>query len=231
MDPSICMTCGIEWSSNQKLHRKVNILKNQYGILTDQLFRLNRVNQFNELRIKNLCHERENYIALSESSKEAAAGLQRHFEDQQLTFEIERKERAHAMQSESARREATERSLEHERAVVQQMTGILNKFEFPSGEGLSIDIPDDIGLGKLFHEWESMKSEVGDLRKELQRTAAKLQRKQLVLDNLSNDFEIEPQSMSETSFSDSDEEDGIGVTANQTTSRSQRTQAGVAREE
>jgi len=106
----------------------------------------------------------------------------------------------------SARREETERSLEHERAVIQKMTGILDKFELPNGEGLAIDLPDSIGLGTLFHEWESTKSEVGSLRNELQRTAAELQHKQLVLEDLSREFEIQSQSMSDTSFSDSDEE-------------------------
>lgn len=56
-----------------------------------------------------------------------------------------------------------------------------------------------------------MKSEVGSLRTELQRTAAELQHKQLVLENLSGKFEIQSQSMSETSFSDSDEETSTEV--------------------
>jgi len=122
---------------------------------------------------------------------------------------VERRERALAVQSlehESARREATERCLEHERAIVQKMTDILDKLELPNGEDLTIDLPDNIGLGTLFHEWESTKSEVKSLRNELQRTAEELQHKQLVLENLSEKFEIQSQSMSETSFSDSDEE-------------------------
>jgi Skp family chaperone for outer membrane proteins len=86
------------------------------------------------------------------------------------------------------------------------MTGILDKFELPNGEGLAIDLTDNIGLGTLFHEWESGKSEVKSLRNELQRTAAELQHKQLVLENLSGNFEVQSQSMSETSFSNSDEE-------------------------
>jgi len=214
MDPSICTACGIEWFSNQKLHREINILQNQHSILSDQLFRVGHVNQLNELRIRTLNQERERYAALAESSKQAAAGLQRHLDNQQATFEMERRERALAVQSleyESARREATERSFEHERAVVQKMTGILDKLELPHGEGLAIALSDDIGLGTLFHEWESMKSEVGSLRNELQRTAAELQYKQLVLENLSGKFETQSQSMSETSFSDGEEETSTEV--------------------
>jgi len=56
-----------------------------------------------------------------------------------------------------------------------------------------------------------MKSEVGSLRNELQRTAAELQYKQLVLENLSGKFETQSQSMSETSFSNSEEETSTEV--------------------
>lgn len=155
MNSSICTLCGIEWFSNQKLHREINILQNQHGILSHQLFRVGHINQLNELQIRTFNQERERYTALAESSKEAAAGLQTHLDNQQATFEMERRERALAVQSleyESARREATERSLEHERAIVQKMTGILDKLELPHGEGLAIDLADDMGLGTLFHE-------------------------------------------------------------------------------
>jgi seryl-tRNA synthetase len=214
VDPSICTTCGIEWFSNQDLHRKVNILQSQHGILNDQLFRAGHVNQLNELRIRTLSHEREGYAKFVESSKQAAAGLQRQLDTQQAAFEEERRDYVLAVQSlqhESARCEATERSLEHERATVQTLAGILNKLELPNGEDLGIDLPDNIGLGTLFHEWESTKSEVKSLRNELQRTTKELQHKQLVLDNLSGKFKIQSQSMSETSFSDSDEETNTGT--------------------
>jgi len=214
VDPSICTTCGIEWFSNQHLHRKVNILQNQHGILSDQLFRAGHVNQLNELRIRTLNHERGGYAEFVESSKQVAAGLQRQLDTQQATFEVERREHALTVQSlqhESARCEATERCLEHERATVQTLAGILNKLELPNGEDLGIDLPDNIGLGTLFHEWESTKSEVKSLRNELQRTTNELQHKQLVLDNLSGKFKIQSQSMSETSFSDSDEETNTGT--------------------
>ncbi|KAL9127043.1 MAG: hypothetical protein Q9217_004007 [Psora testacea] len=220
-DPSICTTCGIEWFSTQNLHRKINILQNQHSILNDQLFRTGHINQLNELRIRTLNHEREGYAALAESSKQAAAGLQRHLDNQQATFEAERKERALALQSleyESARREAAERCIEHERATVQKLTGILDKLELPNGEELGIDLPDDVGLGTLFHEWESMKSETKSLRNELKRTSDKLQQKKHVLQNMSGDFEIQSQSMSETSFSGSDEESNAEVAEMQTIS-------------
>ncbi|KAK3169318.1 hypothetical protein OEA41_008701 [Lepraria neglecta] len=209
MDPSICTACGVEWFSNQKLRRESIIRENQNRILHHELFRVSHINQLNELSIRNLNQEGERHASLAQSSKEAAAGLQRHLDNQQATFEVERRERALAIQSleyESARREETERSLEHERAVVQKMTDILDKFELANGEGLTFDLVENISLGTLFHEWESARSEVTSLRTELQCKAAELQHKQLVLENLSGNFEVQSQSMSETSFSDSGEE-------------------------
>ena len=91
------------------------------------------------------------------------------------------------------------------------MTGILGKLELPSGEGLAIDLPDNIGLGTFFHEWENTKLEVRGLWNELQHTAAELQHKQLLLETLSGNFEVQPQSMSETSSYDSDEDNSIEV--------------------
>jgi KaiC/GvpD/RAD55 family RecA-like ATPase len=202
------MTCDIEWFSNQHLHWKINILQNQHGILSDQLFRVDHVNQLNELRIQILNHEREEYVEFVESSKQVAVDLQRQLDIQQATFEVKRRKHALTIQSlqhESIRCEATERCLEHERAIVQTLTDILNKLELSNEEDLSIDLSNNINLDTLFHEWKSTKSEVKSLRNKLQRTINELQHKQLVLDNLSKKFKIQSQSMSETSFSDSDE--------------------------
>ena len=209
MDISLCATCGVEWSSNQKLLRKINILENQQGILNDELLRVGHINQLHEFRIRTLQLEQQRYAALAESSKQAAAGLQTQLESQQATIEVDKREHAMAVQSlehESARREDTECSLQHERAIVQKMIAILDQVGLPNGNGLGQDILDSIGLGTLFYELENTKSEVKSLRNELQRMGGELQHKQLVLENLSRNFQVESQSMSGTSFSDSDEE-------------------------
>ena len=224
MNSSICTTCGIEWFSNQNLYRKINILQSQHDILNDQLFRIDHVNQLNELRIQILSHEREEYVKFVESSKQVAADLQRQLDTQQAAFEEERRDYALAIQSlqhESARCEATERCLEHERTTVQTLAGILNKLELSNEEDLNIDLPDNIDLDTLLHEWESTKSEAKSLRNELQRTINELQHKQLVLDNLSGKFKIQSQSMSETSFSDSDEKINTGTVKLQLVSTTQ----------
>ncbi len=172
------------------------------------MFRVDHVNQLNELRIQILNHEREEYVEFVESSKQVAVDLQRQLDIQQATFEVKRRKHALTIQSlqhESIRCEATKRCLEHERAIVQTLTDILNKLELSNEEDLSIDLSNNINLDTFFHEWKSTKSEVKSLRNKLQRTINELQHKQLVLDNLSKKFKIQSQSMSETSFSDSDE--------------------------
>ena len=134
---------------------------------------------------------------------------------------MERREHALAVRSleqESARREAAERCIEHERATVHKLTSILDKLELPNGEELGIDLPDNVGFGTFFHEWESMKSEVKSLRNELKGKAEELQQKKHILKNLSGKFEILSQSMSETSFSGSDEESNVKVAELQTIS-------------
>ena len=178
MDPSICTTCGTEWFSHQKLHRRINVLENQQGILNEELLRVRHINQLYELRVRSLQHEQEKYAALAESSKKAAASLQTHLDSQRATIETDRREYALVIQSlehESARREETERSLEHERAIVHKMTAILNKLELPNGESLGMDFLETTGLGTLCCEWKSTKLEVKSLRNELQCTAAELQ--------------------------------------------------------
>ena len=133
---------------------------------------------------------------------------------------MERREHALAVRSleqESARREAAERSIEHERAVIYKLTSILDKLELPNGEDVCIDLPDNVGFGTLFHEWEGMKSEVKSLRNELKGKTEELKKKQ-ILENLSGKFEIQSQSISEMSFSGSDEESNVEVVELQTTS-------------
>ncbi len=193
MNSSICTTCDIEWFSNQNLHRKINILQSQHNILNNQLFWIDHVNQLNELRIQTLSHEREEYVKFVKSSKQVAVDLQRQLDTQQATFKEERRNYVPAIQSlqhELTRCEATEKSLEHERAIVQTLTDILNKLELSNEKDLSIDLSNNIDLDTFFHEWKSTKSEVKSLRNELQRTINELQHKQLVLDNLSRKFKI-----------------------------------------
>jgi transcription elongation factor len=119
------------------------------------LFRIDHVNQLNELRIRTLNHERKEYVEFVESSKQVAVDLQRQLDTQQATFEVKRRKHALTIQSlqhESARCEATERCLEHERAIVQTLTDILNKLELSNEEDLSIDLSNNIDLDILFHE-------------------------------------------------------------------------------
>ena len=56
--------------------------QNQQSILNDQLFRAGHINQLNELKNRTLNHDRQRYADLAESSKQAAANLQKYLESQ-----------------------------------------------------------------------------------------------------------------------------------------------------
>ncbi len=119
------------------------------------MFRAGHVNQLNQLRIRTLEHEREGYVESVKSSKQVAVGLQKQLDIQKTTFEEERRNYALAVQSlqhESTRCEATKRCLEHERAIVRTLIGILNKFELSNEEDLSVDLSNNIDLDTLLHE-------------------------------------------------------------------------------
>jgi len=119
------------------------------------LFQVDHVNQLNELCIRTLNHEREEYVEFVESSKQVAVNLQRQLDTQQATFEVKRRKHAlmiQSLQHESTRCEATERYLEHEQAIVQTLTDILNKLELLNEEDLNIDLSNNIDLDTLFHE-------------------------------------------------------------------------------
>jgi len=119
------------------------------------LFRVDHVNQLNKICIRTLNHERKEYVEFVESLKQIAVNLQRQLDTQQATFEVKRREHAFMIQSlqhESTRCEATERCFEHERAIVQTLTDILNKLELSNKEDLSIDLSNNIDLDIIFHE-------------------------------------------------------------------------------
>ncbi len=168
----------------------------------------------------------ERFVKLRNSLKQAAVNLQQELNTLQATLEAETKE--HALAIQSLKHEfkchgvtekclkATERRLKHERATVKKLTEFLNKLEFPNEGSLSIALPGKMSLGAFLHEQESMgleleskNSEVRTLQQELQRTINELQYKQLVLENLREGFEIQPQSKSKTCFSCGDEESEV----------------------
>ena len=162
--------------------------------------------------MRTLNDDRQRWSGIAESSKQEVANLQRHLDRQRAAFEAERVEHALVVQSleqETARREIAERSVEHERATVQKLATILDKLELSNAEELGIDLPDNVGLATLIQEWGNMNSEVESLRNELKGKADELQRKNHTLESLAGKFEVRPQSVSETSFADSDEDSAV----------------------
>lgn len=63
------------------------------------------------------------------------------------------------------------------------MTNILDRLKLSNGEELGIDLPDNVGLGTLFYNWESIKSEVKRLQNELKGIKEELQLKTYILKN------------------------------------------------
>jgi len=119
------------------------------------LFRVDHVNQLNELCIRTLNHERKEYVEFVKSLKQVAVDLQRQLDTQQATFKVKRRKHAlmiQSLQHESTRCEATERCLEHERTIIQTLTDILNKLELSNEEDLSINLSNNIDLDTFFHE-------------------------------------------------------------------------------
>ena len=91
------------------------------------------------------------------------------------------------------------------------MISIFNKFKLLNNEMSVINSSDNIGFNTLVYELKIFELEVKDLRIELQRMTDELKHKQLVLENLWGSFGVQSQSMSETSFSDSDQEANVEV--------------------
>ena len=121
-----------------------------------------------------------------DSSNKAAATLQTQLEIQTAAVEEERRDRALATQSlesETGRCGDMERSLEHERSTVRKLTDLLINLRLPKEECSGVILPDDTSLG-FFHEWQTTKTEVACLQRELQRGVDEVHHKELIIKNL-----------------------------------------------
>lgn len=106
----------------------------------------------------------------SQSCRRRLQPVFRRLDSQEAAFEVKKGEHAlatKALEQESAGREAAESSMQHKRNTVHKLTSSFNKLGLSNIEELSIDLPDNVRFGTLFHEWESMKFEVASLRNKL----------------------------------------------------------------
>ena len=145
--------------------------------------------------------------------KETVSNYQKAFATQQEALELEKRERALVTQSlnhESSCHKATERSLEQERAHVRDFIGFLDTLEIPR----RADVNDNASIGTIWLERNGMKgalekleAKTKSLEQELYNTRDDLQHKRLVLEELSRNFEVAPESTSITPISESSGED------------------------
>ena len=169
-------------------------------ILHQRLFEAGQVNQANEIRIKSFSAHTEELT----KCKEAINNYQRILANQREALEFEKKERALTAQSlnnEFKCHERTEKSLEHERVQVQNLIGLLNTLDTLRRGDPNNALPDNMGIGTLWLERESMKAKIDEmavtqknLEEELQNTRDDLQHKRLLLDDLSGKMKVVPES-------------------------------------
>ena len=141
------------------------------------------------------------------------SNYQKAFATQQEALELEKGERALVTQSlnhESSCHKATERSLEQERAHVRDFIGFLDTLEIPR----RADLNDNASIGTIWLEGNSIKSALENLEaktksleQELYNTRDDLQHKRLLLEELSRNFEVTPESTSMTPISESSGEE------------------------
>ena len=134
--------------------------------------------------------------------KETVSNYQRAFATQQEALESEKRERALVTQSlnnKSSCHKATERLLEQERAHIRDFIGFLDTLEVPR----RTDLNDNASIGTIWLEENGMKgalkqleAKTKSLEQELYNTRDDLQHKRLLLEQLSRNFEVAPESTS-----------------------------------
>lgn len=145
--------------------------------------------------------------------KETVRNYQRAFATQQEALESEKRERALVLQSlnhESSCHKATESSLEQERAHIRDFIGFLDTLQVPR----RADLNDNVSIGTTWLEGNGMKgaleqseAKTKSLEQELYNTRDDLQHKRLLLEELSRNLEVAPESTSMSPTSESSGEE------------------------
>lgn len=174
-----------------------------------RLFEAGQANQSNEVRIRFFNAQSEEAAKL----KETVSNYQKAFTTQQEALELEKRERALITQSlnhESSCHKATERSLEQERAHIRDFIGFLDTLEIPR----RADLNDNASISTIWLEGntikgalEKLEAKTKSLEQELYNTRDDLQHKRLLLEELSRNFEVAPESTSITPISESSKEE------------------------
>jgi len=142
--------------------------------------------------------------------KETVNNYQRAFATQQEALESERALVLQSLNHESSCHRATERSLEQEHAHIRDFIGFLDTLEVPR----RADLNDIASIGTIWLEGNDMKGKLEqsehkakNLEQELRSTRDDLQHKRLLLEELSRNFEVAPESTSMSPTSESSREE------------------------
>jgi len=145
--------------------------------------------------------------------KETVSNYQRAFVTQQEALESEKRERALIIQSlnhESSCHKVTERSLEQECAQIRDFIRFLDTLKVPR----RADLNENVSIGTIWLEGngikralEQLEAKTKSLEQELYNTRDDLQHKRLLLEELSRNFEVAPESTSMSPTSESSGEE------------------------
>ncbi|KAL9122461.1 MAG: hypothetical protein Q9187_000990 [Circinaria calcarea] len=193
---AVCISCGVELASHEKLRWKKKALQNENYILRQRLFEAGQINQTYEAHIRASNVEHDEVIKLRDS----VSNYQRSLTRQQEALGSKEKEHTLAVQSLSYEFKChgeTERSLEKERGHVRNIISFLNTLDIPRRP----DPDNNSGTGTLWLEREHMKARLEQLdaktkslEEELQSVREDIQHKKLLLEDLSQNFKVEPES-------------------------------------
>ena len=174
--------------------------------MRQRLFETGQINQTYEAHIRAFNVEHDEVIKLRDS----VSNYQRSLTRQQEALGSKEKEHALAVQSLSYEFKChgeTERSLEKERGHVRNIISFLNTLDIPRRP----DPDNNSGTGTLWlereHRLEQLDAKTKSLEEELQSAREDIQHKTLLLEDLSQNFNVEPKSTPMPPVSESSEEE------------------------
>jgi len=185
----------VELFSQQKLESQTNIAQNQLAIVNGNLSRAGHANQLQEIRLRDSDRRVQELSKAKTESDQAVSDLRKELHMKQVNLESEKKA-VQALNHEFKCHAETENDRDYARAMSWKMAEILNILSSNNGD-LSNALPDEISLGTVLHEWESMKHERTKMLEQLQRQENELQRQsnelqhnQQIVQNLLEELEV-----------------------------------------
>ena len=183
--------------------------------MSGNLHRAGYANQLQEIRLQESNRRVQELSKAKDKSDQAVLDLRKELQVQQVNLESEKKERilaAQALNHEFKCHADTEIDRDYSRAMTWKLAEILNILSSNNGD-LSNALPDEMSLGTLLHEWESMKHERPKMLEQLQRQTNELEQNQQILQHLAKEFEVKSGSTRSSSGEDIEIETAVIETA------------------